>query len=98
MLDDKLKMRVGEAASCCVSPTAQPSAICGSKTNRNKTERRKQANNRKLELEMLVPAISNLLQKKEGRSNTGLRNLGQEPPGNIHSREIRDLQLNRKTL
>ena len=54
MLDDKLKMRVGEAASCCVSPTAQPSAICGSKTNRNKTERRKQANNRKLELEMLV--------------------------------------------
>ena len=65
MLDDKLKMRVGEAASCCVSPFAQPSAICGSKTNRNKTERRKQANNRKLELEMLVAAISNLLQKKE---------------------------------
>ena len=57
-------MRVGEAASCCVSPFAQPSAICGSKTNRNKTERRKQANNRKLELEMLVAAISNLLQKK----------------------------------
>ena len=51
-----------------------------------------------IKLSKYAKRYGNLLQKKEGRSNPGLRNLGQEPPGNIHSRQIRDLQLNRNTL